>query len=234
MSDESTARAIVSRTRTFLKSIGHLRDRYFRDYIFIHINKTGGSSIEKALRLTFEHRTAQEKRDELGENAWHRKFTFTVVRNPWDRVASHYFYRVKTNQTGLGDGHMGFNAWVRRAYGENAPDVYDRPKMFMPQVDWIVDEEGNVIVDFIARFENLQSDFEAICRRLRLHASLPHLKSSGKGDYRGHYDNESIEVVRHWFQRDIALFGYQFDADAGQSMEQRNILQSAADAFDEQ
>jgi len=201
--------------------------------VFIHINKTGGSSVEKALHLTFQHRTAQEKRAELGEDAWRRKFVFSVVRNPWDRVASHYFFRVKTNQTELGGGRMGFNEWVRRAYGENDPDVYDRPKMFMPQIDWIVDEEGNVIVDFIARFENLQSDFEVICRRLRVRASLPHLKSSGKGDYRGHYDNESIAVVRRWFQRDIARFGYHFDAGAGSLVERRNIVQSAVDTFDE-
>jgi hypothetical protein len=69
-------------------------------------------------------------------------------------------------------------------------------------------------VDYIARFENLQSDFDAICRRLGQNAELPHVKSSDKGDYRGHYDDESVEIVRGWFERDIEQFGYEFERSA--------------------
>ena len=104
--------------------------------------------------------------------------------------------------------------------------------MFMPQINWIVDEEGNVMVDFIARFERLQSDFELICSRLRVKASLPTLKSSGKGDYRGYYDSESIEVVRRWFQQDTEHFGYEFDVDASSSVGHHTIGQSADDAVE--
>src|SRR5262245_17967825 len=129
-----------------------IHERYFRSFVFIHINRTGGSSIEKALGVHLQHRTAREKREELGENFWRKKFSFTVVRNPWDKVVSHYHYRVMTNQTNLGVRSIGFNEWVKRAYGSNDPEYYNNPKMFMPQLDWIVDLDGKILVDFIARF----------------------------------------------------------------------------------
>src|SRR5438477_13059262 len=97
------------------------KERYFQDFVFIHINKTDGSSIEKALGVRHEHRTALEKRAQLGEKFWVKKFKFAVVRNPWDKVVSHYHYRVQTNQTVLGANPMGFPEWVRRAYGNQDP-----------------------------------------------------------------------------------------------------------------
>lgn len=188
-----------------------LRTKYLLDVVFVHINKTGGSSIEAALGLPFQHRTALELRRALGPRRWERRFSFAFVRNPWSRVASHYAYRVQTNQTGLGDGRTGFTEWVRLAYGERHPRFHDQPKMFQPQLDWITDEEGSIIVDYIGRFERLREDFAAVCARIGRTATLPHLKSSRGKDYRRLYDDETAEIVARWFARDIARFDYTFD-----------------------
>lgn len=40
------------------------------DFIFIHINKTGGTSIEKALGLEKDHLTAAEKKAAIGKQKW--------------------------------------------------------------------------------------------------------------------------------------------------------------------
>ena len=114
-----------------------LLERFVQNFIFIHINKTGGSSIKQALGAKFQHKTAMEKIEELGLKVWQRKFTFAVVRNPWDRVVSQYHYRTRTNKTGLGEHPVEFARWVELAYKDQVPQYHDVPKMFAPQLDWI-------------------------------------------------------------------------------------------------
>jgi len=185
--------------------------KYLASVIFVHINKTGGSSIEHALGLPFQHRTALEILSAIGEARWASRFSFAFVRNPWDKVASHFHYRVKTNQTGLRDKPIPFQEWVRLAYGERAPGYHDHPKMFLPQVDWISGQDGRTLVNYIGRFESLADDFAEICRRIGSTAKLPHLKSSPRGDYRQYYDDRTAGIVEHYFNRDIAAFSYRFD-----------------------
>lgn len=190
---------------------GELYVKYLSKVIFVHINKTGGSSIERALGLPFQHRTARQIRADLGDKRWNQRFSFAFVRNPWDKVASHYRYRVRTNQTGLGDNTIPFTEWVKRAYGDHDATYYDHAMMFMPQLDWITDETGTVIVDFVGRFERLHEDFELVCRQIGRNAELPHVKSSGVYDYREMYDEDAREVVARCFSPDIHRFGYSFD-----------------------
>ena len=97
---------MITLVHTITAKARRLRNTRWPRYLFIHINKTAGSSIERALNLRFEHKTAMEKRAELGSLRWRRAFKFSFVRNPWDKVASHYRYRVRTNQTGMGNGHI--------------------------------------------------------------------------------------------------------------------------------
>ena len=185
--------------------------KHVANFVFVHINKCGGSSVEKALGIPFLHKTAKQYKNELGDERWHRIFSFTIVRNPWDRVVSHYHYRAMTNQTNLGTSPVGFNEWVELAYGEKNSRYYNTPQMFMPQTDWITDARGNVIIDFIARYENFQNDFNEICRRIgKSERALPHAKKSDRGNYGNYYTEESKKIVADWFSRDIELFGYHF------------------------
>jgi hypothetical protein len=187
------------------------RCHYWDSFVFIHINKTGGSSIERALNLPFEHKTALEKRKELGLRQWEKKFKFAVIRNPWDKVVSHYHYRVQTNQTNLGNEPPGFQKWVRLTYGCQDSIYYDKPKMFMPQWKWLSDCHGKLIVDHICRFENLADDFRGVCQKIgKDPINLPHLKASKRGSYRDYYDDPTAKIVKNWFRLDIEKFEYQF------------------------
>ena len=187
-----------------------IRYRYFDKFIYIHINKTGGSSVERALNLPHEHKTALEKIAEMGWNQWNKRFVFTVIRNPWDKVVSHYHYRVQTNQTNLGIRPIDFKEWIKLSYGENDPRYYDKPKMFMPQLDWISDKNGEILVDIIYRFENLREDFEKICIKLDRKVILPHLKSSQHDHYQEYFNEETKIIIARWFRKDIETFNYQF------------------------
>ena len=62
--------------------------------IFVHINKTGGSSVEHAFGVypDDQHNTAKEYIKELSSRKWSTHFTFSFVRNPWDRIVSWYLW----------------------------------------------------------------------------------------------------------------------------------------------
>jgi hypothetical protein len=199
-------RKIMSDLDVYLES----SKKHYDGFVFLHINKTGGCSIEAAVGIPHEHRTALEKRDELGEAAWLKRFTFAFVRNPWDRVVSQYHYRVNANRTNLGGKQIEFNEWVKLAYGSNDGNYYDNPKFFMPQLDWITDQNGTILVNFIGRFEHLERDFDLVCASIRVKAKLPHLNKSNHGPYRDYFDDESREIVGIWFKKDIEYFEYAF------------------------
>lgn len=200
---ESTSDAFLAKWRRF-------RNAHWPRYVFIHINKTAGSSIERALDLRFEHKTAIEKRFELGDLRWNRAIKFTFVRNPWDKVFSHYKFRVQTNQTSLGQSPIPFPEWVIRAYGAREPQLYDQPRMFMPQMSWITDDHGEVLVDYIGRFESLKTDFLQLCRMIGVNSRLPHLKPSTSQSYRTAYNQEAKLCIAEAFAADINQFRYDF------------------------
>lgn len=199
---------ILSRTKSQVLSIKH---RLLDDFVFIHINKTGGSSVEKVLRIPTEHKTALEKISEIGPATWERRLTFSIVRNPWDKVVSHYHFRVATNQNRLRDHPMDFREWVKMAYGEGDSAYCDDPKMFMPQMRWIADGNDNILVDEVIRFEHLSHDFNSLLDKLgKRPVILPHIKKTDRGGYRQYYDSETREIVGSRFHSDIARFGYRF------------------------
>ena len=203
------------------KSSKHILDcftKYKGKFLFVWINKTGGTSIAKALGIKYDdigtwynHYTAIELRDSVGKDVFNRLLTFCVVRNPWDKVASEFTFRVLTRQNDLTESAL-FSDWVRATYSEKDPRYYDWPRMFMPQLDWITDENGEIIVDFIGRYENLQDDFADICNSLNIRdIRLPHENASrANPSYRHLYDEQTKRIVERCFQKDIEMWRYEF------------------------
>jgi hypothetical protein len=189
-------------------------------FIFIHINKTGGTSIGRAIGLPRKrHLTAKEIIDRVGERAWAQAYKFAFVRNPWDKVVSQYEFRVRTNKTRMGEHRIAFKDWVLRTLGEHRDAQYvDRPRLFLPQVEWLKDHAGRVEIQRIGRFEHLTRDFVEICDVLGIAPEIPHLnQSTRRTHYRDYYDKETAEVVARWYRADIERFGYAFDAVSEQS-----------------
>jgi Sulfotransferase family len=80
------------------------------------------------------------------------------------------------------------------------------------QLDFLADEEGRVIVDKIGRYESLQADFDEIAQKLGLpRMILSRVNASDRPrDYRACYDAASEDLVRSYFARDIEYFGYSY------------------------
>lgn len=206
-----------SNLKRWLSKVLHIRPSPLRQgsngpFIFIHINKTAGTSIGNAIGLPVKHhQTAREVIASIGRDKWDTAYKFTLVRNPWDKVVSHYEYRRKRNKTGVATRNISFSEWVKKTYGpEKDPFYYNNPKAFQPQVEWLKNDEGHIDIDFIGKFETINEDFDKIKAAIGLVAELPHLNASKRAGFREYYDEETREIVANWFREDIEAFGYQF------------------------
>jgi hypothetical protein len=188
--------------------------------IFIHIQKTGGDAIETAARrddpaleadllARRRHPFAREVRAAVPAGVWSGYFRFAFVRNPWERLVSWYCMCMQIATP---------NAFARYVRGQ-APTFADfitrattgmGERTTWNQLDFVADRDGNVIVDFIGRYERLADDFRVVKERLRLTADLPHTNRSSHTSYRDYYTAETRAIVADRYSRDISRFGYRF------------------------
>jgi hypothetical protein len=94
-------------------------------------------------------------------------FKFAFVRNPWERMVSEYLFR----------GHplrFDFKTFLFEHLPK--PAWSDEYCHIIPQYDFVHDEEGHLIVDFIGHFETLSEDFATVRDRIGLPVrAMPHL-----------------------------------------------------------
>ncbi len=79
------------------------------------------------------------------------------------------------------------------------------------QYVYVTDALEKPIVDFVGHYETLAEDFAKVCARLKIQAQLPHANVSEHRDYRTYYTPETRAFVAKQFRRDIEMFGYDFD-----------------------
>jgi len=188
--------------------------------IFVHIQKTAGASIDAALQAHDpaagtglhagrRHMLAREIRDVVPCDTWDAYFKFAFVRNPWDRLVSWYHMCMQVTTPNP------FSLYVR----QHAPTFGDfitrtttgiAARTTRNQVDYVTGDGGEVIVDFVGRYERLQADLDEVGGRLGIPAALPHLNRSSHRDYREYYTDETRDIVAARFARDLAQFDYRF------------------------
>ncbi len=172
-------------------------------FIFVHVPKTGGASIEKALCEPLIGPLHARLRSIRKGN----RFAFGFVRNPWDRLVSAYSWYCQRDMPphrlesqALAREH-GFKWWLT----EWQATPRDQGLNFRSQMYWL---EG---CDKIGLFENLRSDFESICAELAIKArKLPHINASKHDHYSTFYDDETVKVVSRLYSPEISKFGYEF------------------------
>jgi Sulfotransferase family len=196
-------------------------------FLFVHIPKTAGNSIQTILRDYSEdqlvalrkeqdgierfglrnpkynikkHSTLGEYRDALGNEQFRSLYKFTCVRNPWDRMVSYYFTPTQSPEI-----------WDRKKFRRiisKAVSVADYLRLDQDEQDSFAN------VDYIMRFENLADDFRTVCGTLGISpGALPRYNRSSREHYSKYYDDELREVVRARFAVEIERFGYTFEED---------------------
>jgi len=71
---------------------------------------------------------------------------------------------------------------------------------------------GELLVDRVGKFETLVEDFQSMASKLQIDAKLPHLNRVTRPNYREYYDRRSIARVTDCYRDDIEAFEYEFDS----------------------
>lgn len=202
-------------------------------FIFIHIPKNAGTSVFNSLEMQISyHYTCAEYKQILG-NKYSKYFKFCFVRNPFERFISLYNYArmeesyyhssIDPEKAKYGK-HQDYDL-LKKATLEEAVDLLLNNKLvhdnfwnhWKPQADWVEDEQGNFIADYIGRVEDIRVDFQNICRILHLGSAkaLPFLNTSqaNKKDYRNLINTATRQKLENYYKRDLDLFGYCFDTN---------------------
>ena len=191
-------------------------------FIFLHIPKTAGSSIQKWLHLsrfpTVEypdnwdgnvlwnlHETANDYYQKLGQS-YSDYFKFTFVRNPWDRLYSIYRF-LQTFPNPSTPVPKSFEDFVL------AYDAHDlSPGHIGRQTDFILDANGNSMVDFVGRFENLYNDLQVVSKKISidLPPTMYRENTTEHKNYQEYYTTKAKDAVALKFKSDIEYFEYEF------------------------
>ena len=183
--------------------------------IFIHVPKTGGTSIGEALYgYAAGHHTCAEFRDS-NPNKFHLYFKFSFVRNPWDRLVSAYFHLKSESGVPINVAWFRDNLSKYRDFEHFVHEGLSSPNVsswvhFRPQVDFITDSVGKVLVDFVGHFEDIQIDFSHVAQRVGIRNSLPWANKSCHEHYISYYSDDTREIVRQFYQKDVEVLGYDF------------------------
>ncbi|PWN07791.1 sulfotransferase family 2 domain-containing protein [Rhodohalobacter mucosus] len=185
--------------------------------IFIHIPKNAGVSINMSLfgNKGGGHLTAVQYKKIFGPITFHKYFKFTFVRNPYSRLLSAYLFLKKGGMNRKNElwadqnlsGYNSFDAFVKEWVNkENIKTYYH----FLPQCHFICDNNLSPQVDFIGRLENIERDYNYICRTLGVSKSLMTMNrtSSENLSWANYYDADTKEIVYKAYKEDFDVLKY--------------------------
>ena len=192
--------------------------------IFVHIPKTGGTSVlhsmprklkpfphgwDRKFKKYRQHFTMSEllKHGYINSEQFSLYFKFAFVRNPWDRFLSEFAYRKRLHGKSF---PCGFKEFLINGQGDTQRRAAIKQHI-RPQCEFVCDESENWLVDFIGRFENFQEDFKLACDKIGLHTQeLPRKNKSEHKHYTEYYNDETRQIVAEKYAKDIEYFGYEF------------------------
>lgn len=185
-------------------------------FIFVHVRKTGGTSLEQVFdssaghgkdEVPYKHYSAAELR-EMFPHKWDKYYTFSFVRNPWSWLVSRYKWSNGVHNYIESATFEQFVVELCQGNTSNIPQWI--VKACEPQINMIGDS-NRVIVDHVYRFEELQSGFDHICDVINHpKITLPHSTKTKHKHYTEYYNDKTRELVTCKYARDIETFGYIF------------------------
>lgn len=193
-----------------------------RSVLFVHIPKTGGSSVERYLsrhgavllkgngrdtgmRCSAQHLHADALAsiDAADGHDW----TFTIVRHPVARLVSEYRYQMR--KPGWLRSRLSFSGWLSYALSRRALDSWYRDNHFRPQHEFIL--PGMEIM----RFEDgVDTCLRRIGERLGTPAPATSIREKPSPDVPLVLSPRALARITATYARDFAEFGYGADVSS--------------------
>ncbi len=195
-------------------------------------------SISDLCLYKAKHEFAARGMEDLKD--WDRYFKFAFVRNPWDRLVSWYAMidnarRVRWPETLLDsrkkkhyrqarenklwryvfDNSSTFEDFIKNCTGKIEIERQVFYSFAFNQLDYVSENDGKLIVDFVGRYENYDHDLKKVFRQLGIKQEcVPKENLSVHDHYSTYYSSETESIVRDRFRKDIEYFDYEFEATA--------------------
>jgi hypothetical protein len=208
-------------------------------FVTIDIPKTGTRSFRESLHPLglidivgepfveadfYQHDTAIRSKKQFSKNNWNwnEYFKFTIVRNPWARYFSFFKYFKNYGEKYLrGDESINWGQ-PQINQGKLCVELFkDKDDQTVlkniilnnhAQDTYYCDINGEIIVDHIATFENLENEFVFLCNQAGIQTpSLQHgNKSSYNSKIHNAYNQELVDLVAQKEKSVIELKGYKY------------------------
>lgn len=184
-----------------------------KKFIFVSIPKTGTTSIENTLyKYEDSYSTIYAIHNKKHTPFWainHLSlpyFKFCFFRNPWDQFVS--LYRYHRDSGGDYFHHIqgqSFDEWIKDA-------VLNPVFTIGTEYEYILDKHGFVIPEIkVYKFEEIDSAWDDICKRLSITDKLPHLNKTKHAHYSTYYTNKTRHMIARKCRREIEMMGYEFE-----------------------
>ncbi|MFZ5965192.1 sulfotransferase family 2 domain-containing protein [Thalassococcus sp. BH17M4-6] len=182
--------------------------------VFIHIPRTGGTSIWASLGATPYWRQHEPWHTYAAANPRRFKdyWKFAIVRDPVDRAYSAYKY-LEGGGNKKSDipaatrvrAYRGFDEFLREGLLNGG---FGSSWLFLPQTFFIFDQDDNLRVDYIGRFEDMNATYEEVYSRLKCRSEKQMTLNVRRKEGYEPVSAESKDVLRMIYSRDYRLLGY--------------------------
>ncbi|WP_417310467.1 sulfotransferase family 2 domain-containing protein [Devosia sp.] len=164
------------------------------------------ASYRKALGPVPAHASAVNVRRAFPKS-WEEYSSFCVVRNPYDRVVSDYFYRTNKMST-----RPEFSNYLRAVLGDERNELssrlYGNPIKTWP----LYTADSRPIVSRVLRYENLEDDFPRFMASINVQPApqLPRLKQGIRNEagFRQFFQSQDVDLMKRHFGEELDHYGY--------------------------
>ena len=192
--------------------------------IFVHIPKCAGTSMEQFLKdygnnhidyfgvlnnRSLHHLTAYELLMSLRKKKFGKYYRFSIVRNPYDRLLSEYYW---TPIYGIGYKNGGskkaFLEYIQKIIkkGDFFSNIYH--DNFMPQYNYLFYKD-QLLINNIFKYESLNLAIPYLKQKFNIIRDFPLLNKMAEHIKKEEWTTEEKDIIYRLYEQDFILFNYE-------------------------